>query len=109
MSEPRHNRQVFYLNDTEKQALGEAIEASGISRADYIRRMLLRADTRQQDGDNGDNQDVVRVLEGALAHSHQSIDHLEQLLLHSQSTVSNLTLALPSPSTNGHRPWWRVW
>ena len=86
MSEPRHNRQVFYLNDTEKQSLKEAIEASGISRADYIRRMLLRADTRQQDGDNGDNQDVVRVLEGSLEHSHQSIDRLEQLLLQSQTT-----------------------
>ena len=109
MSEPRHNRQVFYLNDTEKQSLKEAIEASGISRADYIRRMLLRADTRQQDGDNGDNQDVVRVLEGSLEHSHQSIDRLEQLLLHSQSTVSNLTRALPAPASNGHRPWWRVW
>ena len=109
MSEPRHNRQVFYLNDTEKQALEEAIETSGISRADYIRRMLLRADTRQQDGDNGDNKDVVRVLEGALEHSHQSINHLEQLLLVSQNTIGGLTRALPAPEINGHRPWWRVW
>ena len=109
MSEPRHNRQVFYMTDTEKQALEDAIEASGISRADYIRRMLLRADTRQQDGDNGDKQDVVRVLEGALEHSHQSIDRLEQLLLQSGALNASLTRALPAPESNGHRPWWRVW
>ena len=34
---------------------------------------------------------------------------LNQRLQEALTTSDRLTLMLPSPSSNGHRPWWRVW
>ena len=34
---------------------------------------------------------------------------LNQRLQEALTTSDRLTLMLPSPSSNGYRPWWRVW
>ena len=99
----RTHRVTFYLNAEEVHHLDASVEDADMERAEYLRAMLM--------GDAGVTEDgsAVGVMRESLTQAHQSIDRLEQLLLHSQSTVSSLTLALPAPSSNGHRPWWRVW
>ena len=99
----RTYRVTFYLNDEEVHHLDNAVADADMERAEYLRAMLMGdAGSTEKQGDS-------IVLQESLTHAHRSIDRLEQLLLHSQSTVSNLTLALPAPASNGHRPWWRVW
>ena len=99
----RIHRITFYLNDEEVNHLDTSVSNTDMERADYLRAMLM--------GDAGVTEDgsAVGVMQESLSHAHRSIDRLEQLLLQSQSTVSNLTRALPAPASNGHRPWWRVW
>ena len=99
----RIHRVTFYLNAEEVHHLDSVVADADMERAEYLRAMLM--------GDDGvtDNQGDSVVLLESLRQAHQSIDRLEQLLLQSQTTVSNLTRALPAPESNGHRPWWRVW
>ena len=104
MQHKRSHRIVFYLNDVEVGRLDEAVATSDLERADYLRQVLLGA----SDGTGEDTPAHVRVLEEALSDARQSKDRLEQLLLQSQTTVQNLTRALPAASETS-RPWWKVW
>ena len=105
MAPKRGNRIVFYLNDEEAEQLEQVIAAAETPRADYLRQVLLSA----SEGTTKSISGHIRVLEEALQDTRQSKDRLEQLLLQSQTTVADLTRALPAPASNGHRPWWRVW
>ena len=98
----RTHRITFYLNDTEVGHLDNATAEADMERADYLRAMLM--------GDAGVTEEgsAVGVMRESLTHAHRSIDRLEQLLLQSQSTVSNLTRALPAAGETS-RPWWKVW
>ena len=99
----RTHRVTFYLNAEEVHHLDSAVADADMERAEYLRAMLMGdAGSTEKQGDSV-------VMQESLTHAHRSIDRLEQLLLQSQSTVNNLTRALPAPASNGHRPWWRVW
>ena len=108
MSDVRTHRVIFYLNDDEQAGLEEAVINSGMERADYLRQ-LLRSDQRGTGEGTGEGTpETVQVLKEALADTRQSKDRLEQLLLQSQATVQNLTLALPAAGETS-RTWWKVW
>ena len=100
----RVHRVVIHLNDEEAAALDNAVEASGIQRADYIRDAIQST----PEGNHEGNDDMVQVLKDALADARQDKDRLQQLLAQSQGTIANMTLALPAPAETA-RPWWRVW
>ena len=104
MQHKRSHRIVFYLNDAEVERLDEAVATSDLERAAYLRQVLLGP----SDSTDVDAPAHVRVLEEALADARQSKDRLEQLLLQSQTTVQNLTRALPAAGETS-RPWWKVW
>ena len=98
----RTHRITFYLNDTEVDHLDNAVADTDMERAEYLRAMLM------SDPGSTDNGSATEVLQESLTQAHRSVDRLEQLLLQSQSTVSNLTRALPAPGETA-RPWWKVW
>ena len=108
MRDVRKHRVIFYLNDDEQAGLEQAVTASGMERADYLRQ-LLRSDQKGTAEGTGEGiPETVQVLKEALADTRQSKDRLEQLLLQSQATVQNLTLALPAASETSS-PWWKLW
>ena len=116
MSDARTHRVTFYLNDEEQTVLEQVLSESGKERAGYFRDLLV-GDSRstESDTENGtgaESSKVMQVLEDALADTRQSKDRLEQLLLQANTTVSDLTRALPAPASLSEavaRPWWRVW
>ena len=61
-----------------------------------------------ENGTGAESSKVMQVLEDALADTRQSKDRLEQLLLQANTTVGELTRALPVGGETS-RPWWRVW
>ncbi len=112
MSDARTHRVTFYLNDEEQEALEQGLVESGKERADYFRE-LLENDSRStesvtENGTGAESSKVMQVLEDALADTRQSKDRLEQLLLQANTTVGELTRALPAGGETS-RPWWRVW
>ena len=112
MSDARTHRVTFYLNGEEQTVLEQALSESGKERADYFRDLLV-GDSRstESDTENGtgaESSKVMQVLEDALADTRQSKDRLEQLLLQANTTVGELTRALPVGGETS-RPWWRVW
>ena len=123
MQHKRGNRIVFYLNDEEAARLDKAVDESGLIRADYLREVFdgvftgaLASTDGSTDGAPREAQAQIHGLEQLIAQMRERqgmSDSLNQELNHrlqeALSTSDRLTLMLPSPSSNGHRPWWRVW
>ena len=101
MQHKRDHRVAVYLNIEEAEHLDHAVTVSGLPRADYIRQVLLGVSSSISEAH-------LKALEDALQDTRQSKDRLEQLLMQSQTTVSNLTLALPAAGETSRR-WWKVW
>ena len=123
MQHKRGNRIVFYLNDEEAARLEQAVADSDLPRADYLREVLdsvwsgaLASTDGSTDGAPREAQAQIHGLEQLITQMRErqgmsdSLNHeLSQRLQEALATSDRLTLMLPSPSSNGHRPWWRVW
>ena len=123
MQHKRGNRIVFYLNDEEAARLEQAVADSDLPRADYLREVLygvftgaLASTDGSTDGAPREAQAQIHGLEQLIAQmrerqgmSDSLNQELSQRLQEVLATSDRLTLMLPSPSSNGHRPWWRVW
>ena len=115
----RGNRTIFYLNDEEAARLEQAVADSDLPRADYLREVLDGVFTgalASTDGAPREAQAQIHGLEQLIAQmrerqgmSDSLNQELSQRLQEALATSDRLTLMLPSPSSNGHRPWWRVW
>ena len=123
MQHKRGNRIVFYLNDEEAARLEQAVADSDLPRADYLREVFdgvftgaLASTDGSTDGAPREAQAQIHGLEQLIAQmrerqgmSDSLNQELSQRLQEDLATSDRLTLMLPSPSSNGHRPWWRVW
>ena len=119
MPHKRGNRIVFYLNDEQEGRLDKAVDESGLIRADYLREVLDGVFTgalASTDGAPREAQAQIHGLEQLIAQmrerqgmSDSLNQELNQRLQEALSTSDRLTLMLPSPSSEGQRPWWRVW
>ena len=119
MQHKRGKRTVFYLNDEEAARLEQAVADSDLPRADYLREVLDGVFTgalASTDGAPREAQAQIHGLEQLITQMRErqgmsdSLNHeLSQRLQEALATSDRLTLMLPSPSSNGHRPWWRVW
>ena len=119
----RGNRTVFYLNDEEAARLEQVVADSDLPRADYLREVLdgvftgaLASTDGSTDGAPREAQAQIHGLEQLITQmrerqgmSDSLNQELSQRLQEALATSDRLTLMLPSPSSNGHRPWWRVW
>ena len=123
MPHKRINRIVFYLNDEEEGRLDKAVDESGLIRADYLREVLDSVWSGALASTNGSTDGALREAQAQIHGQEQLItqmrerqgmsdslnQELNQRLQEALTTSDRLTLMLPSPSSNGHRPWWRVW
>ena len=127
MPHKRTNRIVFYLNDEEEGRLDKAVAESGLIRADYLREVVDSvwsvAFASTEGNTNGSTGGALREAQAQIHGLEELItqmrerqgmsdsqnQELNQRLQEALSTSDRLTLMLPSPSSNGHRPWWRVW
>ena len=123
MPHKRINRIVFYLNGEEEGRLDKAVDESGLIRADYLREVLdsvwsgaLASTNGSTDGALREAQAQIHGLEELVAQmrerqgmSDSLNQELNQRLQESLATSDRLTLMLPSPASEGNRPWWRVW
>ena len=123
MPHKRINRIVFYLNDEEEGRLDKAVDESDLIRADYLREVLDSVWSGALASTNGSTDGALREAQAQNHGLEQLItqmrerqgmsdslnQELNQRLQEALSTSDRLTLMLPSPSSNGHRPWWRVW
>ena len=123
MQHKRGKRIVFYLNDEEAVRLEQAVADSDLPRADYLREVLDGVFTGALASTDGSTDGVPREAQAQIHGLEQLItqmrerqgmsdslnQELSQRLQEALTTSDRLTLMLPSPSSNGHRPWWRVW
>ena len=123
MPHKRINRIVFYLNDEEEGRLDNAVDESGLIRADYLREVLDSVWSSALASTNGSTDGALREAQAQIHGQEELItqmrerqgmsdslnQELNQRLQEALTTSDRLTLMLPSPSSNGHRPWWRVW
>ena len=123
MPHKRTNRIVFYLNDEEEGRLEQAVAESDLIRADYLREVLDSVWSGASASTNGSTDGALREAQAQIHGQEELIaqmrerqgmsdslnQELNQRLQEALTTSDRLTLMLPSPSSNGHRPWWRVW
>ena len=121
MPHKRTNRIVFYLNDEEEGRLDKAVDESGLIRADYLREVLDSVWSGALASTNGSTDGALREAQAQIHGQEELItqmrerqgmsdslnQELNQRLQEALTTSDRLTLMLPSPSSNGHRPWWR--
>ena len=123
MPHKRGKRIVFYLNDEEAARLEQAVADSDLPRADYLREVLDGVFTgalastdgstdgapREAQAQNHGLEQLITQMRERQGMSDSLNQELNQRLQEALATSDRLTLMLPSPSSNGHRPWWRVW
>ena len=92
-------------------------------RADYLREVLDSVWSGALASTNGSTDGALREAQAQIHGQEElitqmrerqgmsdSLNHeLNQRLQEALSTSDRLTLMLPSPASEGNRPWWRVW
>lgn len=128
MPRNRPHRIVFYINDSQFQRLNDAIEKSGLERADWLRTAVDGAATVAPQGINGTSRGITEVP-AELAAAQERVRGLEELvqqqrerqgmsdalnqelsqrLKESHATLDGFRLMLPAAGETGRR-WWRFW
>ena len=125
MQHSKSNRVVFYIDDQQLKRLNEAVEASDMEKADWLRQALDSAAT----GAASSTETSTSEAHGALAAAQERIRGLEELLQQarerqgmsdslnqelnqrlkeSHATVDGFRLMLPAAGQTERR-WWQFW
>ena len=124
-----NQRLVVYVTEEVFHRVENAVEASDLERPDWLRAAVEAAVAKAEAPEDTANEtplhmevEVARLTAEnaglkevvAQARERQGMsDSLNQELAKSlereQELVQRMTLALPAPSENGKRDWWRFW
>ena len=125
MPRTRPHRIVFYIGDSQFQRLGEAIQESGMERADWLRAAVDGAASGAPQGTSSSTvgapaelaaahatiqgqQDLIQQMRERQGMSDSLNQELSQRLKESLASNDRLQLMLPAAGQTG-RPWWKLW